>query len=580
MDQLLTNIKTNLPDGKQVIDLFGDYYERIKPLLTNRYDDDLENITRLIKEFPSTHNNIKKSLDTINTKLSNQDLITNIFDFGEQVQIFDNSIRDIVDVFNKPYMNTDNVLTTDMSQTYKDETAEVLKDLTGKYELYKKYYNEHLALINDDLIEILLNIFKFDSSKDDTPLLAHLQEIFHKYRNTVPLYANFIQKYIDYLYDLQNAEAKKLMYYVLEMVETDKDFLMSGYAENQLVANITKHNPSYKRFGLFPNTESLPLSDIFSIIIPNSNKYKTLEQLSKDFGVIVFTKIVPIPVEYNARKLLENDNSIPQTGNVGINKVLIERFRTIKYTDDKHHKYDFSIDIHNENAEIFYIFDTLDGTKYRVLTTFMNTKVYDVKRFRIKLLLKYLSNEHQPDRVVNYQELAINKSINCMFAEKVMPSDYFDENKESDTPLIRNELYVKLTKYLYNEVSKKKPKSQSDMNMLIHDDKLKIIFIDALYNLYQISGNRLGDSKFPTGELMTSFLVGLNDLSRQFFKLLHDNYNREPLGDDVFKLKVEDRNQHIEKKIEADILKCLKLLISDNDNVFSSVNYKYGLLNF
>lgn len=629
-------------DSQPIINLFEEYYDRLKSILVEKYEEESNQIQNILKILPEQNKEISDRYTTIETfnKPTFKVLVQNIFEFASVLQRFNLSITRIVKLFESPYLSAESIVSTDVSQTYRYETIELLEKIDRTYRGFKKKYDEKVHQINHNLIQMIHKNMLFDNKTDKEKVII-VQETFHEHRNAINLYVDYMQFYIDYLYDLGTKEAKQIMFYVLDLIEQDKDFFMTGHVDNYTTnTKIHLENPALKRFGLIPNTESLDLQQIFDMLVPQkSHKKETFESFAKNnkVGLIVMNKITPVPIEYNIVKLL---NSPSESTEQGINENFINRMRVIRYLtksggndivnsedslDDIKQpelvvgllagvgddpggldggidgggvyeinnskpcaggndrlKWKFSIDLFNKDNDNFYILDTLNGHKYRILTPYIKTTKYLIPKYRVKQLIHYATQPNKSDRITNYHTLACKYALTCMFAERAMPLDYLEENsKEVDTHMIRNELYLKLIKHTNALITKIKPKSQIDINDIIHDDGYQKIFMDTLYSLYNLGADKsLYISKFKSGELLSSFLVGLRDISRQFFKLLHDMYNREPLGNDVFKLPAEDRQTTVEKKLHDVVLKCLQLLISDKDNIYASINYKYLMLNF
>ena len=187
-------------------------------------------------------------------------------------------------------------------------------------------------------------------------IILYVQSKFYEYKRTVLLYSKFIQEFIDYLYETKDKDAKILMYYIMDLVELDKDFFISGNISNSLKDNINKDihliNPALKRFGLIPITDSMLLDDLIQLITDKKVTYKVndkvndrvngktinLEKLAKEknIGFILMRHVVYTPVEYNLKPLILPDvaKCLIQPQEFGITEKTIERFQTIKTLKD------------------------------------------------------------------------------------------------------------------------------------------------------------------------------------------------------------------------------------------------------
>ena len=646
VDVKLADIKKHLPDGDKIISLFDDYYEKIKPIVADRYEDETSFIQKTIATFPKQMDDITSSLDDIfnitdSSKTDSLNLCKNIFIFANNLQTFNSSMMQIVQLFNKPYLNVSNVMGSDVSQTYRDDAVDLLYQITQDYESFRVDYERNITVIDNLLSSLILQrLIKEKNITDKKKIIVGIQQLFREYPKSINLYAEFLQRYIDILYLSDDNENKQLMFYVISLIEQDKDYCMSGLASSELPDKVSKQihlkNPFLHRYGLVNNTESLPMPEVFGMLLQQKiTSIDSFVKQNKKHGLIIMYKVIPAPIEYTVRRLFKLPN---REENTGINVAFVNACKLIQQlgviggkltneemrqnivmvgdtnnqenemdqdntnntndntnddTNDNTNddigldktvggaKWNFDIKIYNPDSENFFILDTLDGVKFRILTPYFSTKVYSVPKYRVEQLIKYATDGNPPNRITNYQTLAGQVAISNMFASRVMPIDYLEEqSKEVDTPMIRNELYLKLTKHV-NKLVNKQIKSQADINNIIHDSMFQTIFVDTLFNIYQVSGNKVTlTNGFKQGELLSSFILSLQDTAKQFFKIVHDGYNRDPLGYDVFKLPEEDRILMIEKKINDVLLKCLNMLISDKDNIFAAANYKYLMLTF
>ena len=284
-----------------------------------------------------------------------------------------------------------------------------------------------------------------------------------------------------------------------------------------------------------------------------------------------------------AKKLKEHTKKLKEH-----TKELKEHTKKLK---DHMLKWDFSYEVIDEKSESYYILETLDDVHYRALAPWLDTKNLLINKFRIKQLLDYINNPNRPNRISNYQAVSNKKASANMFLRKPMKVDELEEQaKDIDTHIIRNDLFLKVTRIIRDIIEKdygkgKKIKSDVDINNIIHDHRIRDIFINSILKLYEIGAKfntvkEFEAGKFPFYEVLSSFIVELEEITRRFMKDMHDLYNREPLNASIFDLQEYDKLTEITKKIEESVNKAIQTVISDKDNIYSTMNYKYLLLNF
>lgn len=738
----MNNIKKKISDGNKFVILIEDYSDKLYPLFMESYVDEQKNISKLILELKK-NTKISELIDetdvVINKKGSFNNLLDSIFNTYEEISDYFLSLQSIIDLLNIAHLQPENIMSSEMSQTYKLETSDILKKITMQYMNYnKKYENaeeELISLYVSNLIESIekeyLSSTKIDINKIKD-IITDIQSKFHKNKNTIKLYSTFIQTFIDLLYEIGKHEHKQIMFYIMEIIELDKNFFLSGNIDNSLKPVINKSihliNPALKRFGLLPVTDSLPLDKLIDIIDPQKkNKNVNLHKYAKEnsVGFIVIKRVVYTPIEYNLRPLISLDIAKPliQPSEFGITNKTITRFQTIKTLREEEEKktggrksksihkrrkrsrankksdsssdscgcsyechcdectaakggkvrdgringrikghsdinsdnslgrhtiggnssrsnssssetsedtstessdsgsenferkyskeiykaggkkvstkekktrneWDFSYEIIDDaNTNNYYVIETLDGLKYRALAPWLSDKNLSINKFRISQLLIYIKNSNTPNRIANYQALANKESAKHMFLTKPMSIDALaEQSKEVDTTIIKNEIYLKINRVIDDIITKeyssgKKIVSDVDINNIIHDQRIRDTFIDTVLKLYK-AGAKYSDiqefdaGKFPFHELLSSFIVELEDITRRFMKDLHDGYNREPFKKEVYTLPVHDKMSAINKKIEEIINKTLQTIIGINENIYSALNYKYLLLNY
>jgi hypothetical protein len=393
---------------------------------------------------------------------------------------------------------------------------------------------------------------------------------------------------------LDTTQFKKAVFILMNWIEEDKDHFLENYSVGKFSTSVNKKltevNPALCRFGLVPVTDSMPLGLLLQVVsqkpvsgIKSESDLKSFAFAEK-FAVILIRKITPVPIEYNLRNLINRGTGeLIQDEKSGISKKTIERFATINYVTcagsakDAGDTWDFSITVVGDReAESFYVFETLDGCKYRGLVPWINAQNFLLPRFRIASLLKYVASGNKAGRVTNYQALANAKITEGMFLTKTLSTEELEERAdEYDTHAVKNDIFVKVSGWLHEYIHKniKKIKTPTAINDLIHRTELFDLFVQALQmNYTQINSQRAAAG--VDKELLSTFLLSTETLSRRFMKELHDGYNRSPLDEAVFKLSAEERSNKIIEKLDFIVLDIVNNLISVKSNMFSGLFYK------
>lgn len=279
-------IKNKLLDSKKLIDYFYEYFDKLKPLLEDKYIDENKHVDKIINSFPKQSKDIETYLDEIFTiiKTNNFEKITyGIFELYNKLQNFYLSIDFLMNLFNQSYMHSENMDLSALSQTYKLETADFLTKLTISYNSFKKTFvvdEQDIIQYFSKIITDIIHIEDFDIIKKS---INYIQQCFYNNKNTVKLYAAIIQNLLDYTYE--NKETRPVTFYLLDIIEQNKDFFISGNIENQFSKNINSDihykNPLLKRFRLQYSGSSKLLNEILGDTIKNHDDLKKLCKIGR-----------------------------------------------------------------------------------------------------------------------------------------------------------------------------------------------------------------------------------------------------------------------------------------------------------
>jgi hypothetical protein len=159
-------------------------------------------------------------------------------------------------------------------------------------------------------------------------------------------------------------------------------------------------------------------------------------------------------------------------------------------------------------------------------------------------------------------------------------------SKDIDVTIIRNTLSINLNKVVSDLINTKynkgeKLRSESDITALLSHKDIEVAFTETLLNMYKIGAQAdmlSSKGNFPFYEIMSSYISLLYKLRSRFMKELSNLYSRDSIDSEVF--GSPKKVVLIKEYIEELISKVVEMLISSSGNIYSSMNYKYGLLNF
>ncbi len=568
-------LKKKIADADNIFDLFNDYYERVAPLLEEHYNTESVVLGKIINEYSGLKT---KLVDSINKDSQN---ISDIFELYSNYQNLFLVMENVINYIHKPHLLAENIDNSLLSQTYKLETADVLSHLSFTYRLFSKKHDIEEKLL-ENLSDKIFNL-------EDDDKLEHLQNEFRKNKNTVSLYAAVLQKILD----TDRPDGKRAdVFYINNMIESDKTFFIEGVAKNTLDRkhrNIHNTNPPMKTFGFIPVTDSMPINKLVHIMINKQTSGKINLAKYAAANNVCFIKLNHVvfnPVEYNLRRIIipEEAEQYSQPEEYGVTSRVIEQYKTIDQLPES--KWNFSYEIIGKTtANLFYVMETIDGVNYRALAPWIRALGLGLPLFRVRALLEYIQGSNKPDRVTNYHQSTINKSIPNMFIPRKLDMEKIDYNAQDvNINLIQNEVYVAITNLIKTIIKKEFSKgirSNADINRLIHDIRIKEKLHESMLSMFNIGSNvtryEFSAGLFPFHEILSAYVVDLQYMCDRFMRELHDGYNRNTLPDEVFEQK---DNTVVLNKIDEVVLSVIQMLITSNDNVYMYLNYKYMILNF
>ncbi len=460
------------------------------------------------------------------------------------------------------------------SDTYRLAYTKLVNKAKAKYMAFAK----DTEIVKEEVIRKLSDEIFEQIQKSDNKLteLTNLRKKYHAAHELINIYANVMQKSVDVFF----AQDRTLVFQLLEFITEDKSKALANSYDTK--SKKVKTNPPQTRFGLLPATASMPLDDLLTLVLGHSNTTANFTQLSKkhNCGFIILNSIVYTPVEYNVQRIIDVNTAQPyiMPSDAGITTKTIQRFTTLTPLKNSS-KWDFSIEIYNNDAGKFYILETLDGKLYRCLVPWLSTTSYSVNKFRAQKLLDYKRDE--PTTALNYHAQAMKAATKNMFLGRKLSLDEFDTQlSQVDSGKIQNSITDAILDVANNLLNRAKIHSSVDVSSLLHDASINATFMAAVERAFAENADNFDGGKFPTAEMMTSFITAMRTTGRRFAREIHNGYSRNPLKPDAFTDSTVKNKAIAAEKIESVIRNAVELVIKLDDNLFTSSFYKYLILNY
>jgi predicted DNA-binding protein YlxM (UPF0122 family) len=514
----------------------------------------IKNLAKIVEHLADVHEMVAEISD-INFKKAFRKITPGGQSIAEIFELYYQIVKQIIDIDRMTEaLSAVDLTLLEKSETYKDEVRGRLKKITIATQAIERLP-----------FKSMLERWTADA-RDARHPIENIQKLFHKYPETIQLYAAILQKYAD----------TGLVEGLNTVLDADKDFVLENETNSEF-KNTTIHldNPPYKRFGLIPITDIMPLKALLPICLMEIKQTgHDMEAIAEraNVGFIIMTHTVYNPVEYNVRALiierLAAQYSAPP--NTGPTKKMTERFNTIRESPPC--KWQFKYRIINQNANQFYVLETLDGTNYRALGLTYDASRYLLSASLVHSLITFINSPNRPTRISNYQSAVSKLAVKNMFLPKQLDLESFEEKTSLVSPdKIRLAIYTECRKV----ISEKPPEGMTELNDMMHDAQFEQLFYRHVISLFNESVNirdlREGSAgTFDFSEIYVSFLYDLRYITNKFMKELHDGCARH-----IY--KPTDNLQTVALGIiDAALLLC----ITDKTDLYSSIHLKYMILNF
>ena len=592
MDRL---VKEKILESNKIFKLIFEYYDKLKPLLEDANFNIAQRLEITLSDIKLHYKDLLEFTDTIidiiydKKKIISNDHIINLFKYyNDYISYFDN-IKNILSKFNLPELSSENIDASNLSQTYKMETADLLIIILSEYYSYiKKYEYIDTKLIEDISIIVIPYI-----QKNMQQYIKDIQTYFIKYEKSINLYTHILQILLDQSFE--NKEMKDFTL-IINMIEKDKDYFITRNYKNKLNSkDLHLSNPPLKKFNMIPVSKIMTFDEIckklFDIKINADNIDKNITEYcnKNNICIIILNHVTFDPVVYDINNLMSTSEK--QLPNIGINKKIIEKYKNIITFNDKH-DYDISYKIYGStDYNMYYIIEKIANDSYRILSTYLNFETFMLPKNKIVHLLEYFNNENRPNRISCYHKELIKNSSKNMFLPRILKLEDIEERSENiDIQIIKMDIYFKVFNYIKNIIDTKYDKggninSSIDINNIIHDKMIKDIITNAILSLYKNSQkmheiSTFSGGQFPFNEVLASFLTEISIITRKFIKNLHDEYNRNKIDKSIFSLPKDKKINMINTKIEEMINNSINAIIDNKENIYSIIKFKYLILNF
>ena len=585
MDNVLKKVEASI----ELIDAISVYYKEFYQLLTDKkvaeeLDEEIKTTIHSSRE--KLIKRIKAFESTAVTQLSFDEIVTLVFQTYQLLREYENLINKIDtqltdwNVFVRP-----DIITSDISQTRLTDISKKSSKLSLLLVNFKRRFEDH----DVHLVKTLSDYILQKHSLPDIQLthIKFLQESFRKYPLSIDIYSVILQSVMD--------ANRTLITPILQIIEDDKTFTLSDadyrYNLDEIKMKPMK-NPAHRFFGLVPSSVCKPLNELFPEFSksPVKSPENMFEQIAakENISIIYMKKFTANPIEFSIWKLTRVEDAAEYivkgaTKNSGLSSQLIDRMKIINYieTPEKSDKWNLSeyLLFGKPDANIFYILDSFNAKTFRFLRpwTASDNNANKVPRSYITGLLTYMDviPGNKIDRLSIYNELQEREIYKNMFLRQPIDIEELvaDVQAEMDAPKLKQELSIMIAKKV------KTPKNWYELGNLLHSSELIDEFADSLIKLYptHFKDSLAMDKRvqFAFSETLSTFLVEINNVRRNFGRALHERYVKTPK--DMQQTAFRSAG-NIDIFVTQLIRQALDDVITNKSNVYSSLLMKNKIL--
>lgn len=465
----------------------------------------------------------------------------------------------------------------DVSESYKITIQESIQKLSTSVQRMRKDF----ALIDASLSEPLVQTLFVWCVTDPLKHVETIRRIYYQHPTVIDVYVQLMQRLVDHY----QREDKSVLFQLLAGLEMDKNHALQ--CTGRKFKKLNENNPLQFRFGLVPVLSLMDKKALLDIIVqePTPRKSDNFAAIAKQYsvGFIIFEKLAYTPLEYDFRNLIVDELANPylQPQEWGINKKIIERYRTITIHKPAEHP-KITVTVFGEESERFYVLETFDGKKYRPLAPWIHSNTYTLAKFRVKEILNKFPARSCMSRATEYHAQATKRAVRNMFLSKAIDMDAFAEkHTDIESGKMRSSIYDLVMKEIDAFVRRAQLETLADVGLIMRDETIQDAFARAVVSNYlSESGksNTFDAGRFPYGEVLLSFTYELQTACRRFSREVHNGYMRRPLSElpATKTARIEVTMAKIAEVVQNAITSVIKL----DDNLYTSIYYKYLILNY
>jgi hypothetical protein len=295
------------------------------------------------------------------------------------------------------------------------------------------------------------------------------------------------------------------------------------------------------RYNMKPITSSLKLIDLFKVL---EVKYKSETTVEANFkalmdthtGVIVLNKASPSPIEFDIRGLIDEQFVIERnlkTNPVGgLNKKVLERFNTTRFLGRTSVNPTAAIKYANGTPSTWYVFETINGELYRVLST---SDAFTVPADLIIGLLHGVSTRASQYNNLHYLDSILDPN------GPLIVSQYVDEKQHvASSDPIKQHVVDQMTEYFKQLIKINPVKNAIQLRTSVGSAPMitaitKIISANLTHNTKHAGAFGKGSTEYTL-----THVLRVNSVTTSYIKELDRKWSNEIIEDRIFKEKTPD----------------------------------------